>query len=65
MITWHQLKWKQSRLNVRCWQCSEILAAISTDGSSKRDEDIADYLNEYRENDDLSKNGEKLFDQLI
>ena len=55
MKTRHHLKWKHSRLNIRCWQCSEMLVTISTDGSSKNDEDIADYLNEYQENDDLSK----------
>ena len=164
MKTRHHLKWKHSRLNIRCWQCSEILVTISTDGSSfsfnsiaefleiscpichttceysliekddglfkshdwdsdidsldldgqageinrnlmrhyktmllagettkkfmenefyivgdyleflskmgkdgssKNDEDIADYLNEYRENDDLSKSGEKVFRRAI
>jgi len=164
MKTRHHLQWKYSKLNIRCWQCSEILVTISTDGSSlnfnsiaeslelgcpichtacgysliekgdgmfkshtwdadidswdldgqvgelnrnllrqhktmllagettkkfmenefyivgyyleflsemgkngslKNDEAIADYLNEYKENDDLSKSGEKLFRRAI
>ena len=39
----------------------EFLSEMGKDGSSKNDEDIADYLNEYNENYDLSKSGEKLF----
>ena len=30
----HHLEWKGSRLDIRCWECGEILLSISTDGSS-------------------------------
>lgn len=39
----------------------EFLSEMGKDGSLKNDEDIANYINECKENDDLSKSGEKLF----
>jgi hypothetical protein len=43
----------------------EFLSEIGKNGLSKIDENIADYLNEYKENDDLSKSGEKYFRRAI
>ncbi len=43
----------------------EFLGETGKNGLSKNDENIADYLNEYKENDDLSKSGEKLFRRAI
>ena len=43
----------------------ETISEMAKDGSSKNDENIANYLNEYKENDDLSKSGEKLFRRAI
>ena len=40
----HYLKWDHSRLNIRCWQCSEILVTISTGGSSLNFNSIIEYL---------------------
>ena len=40
----HYLKWRHSRLNIRCWQCSEILVTISTDGSSLNFKSGAEFL---------------------
>jgi phage FluMu protein Com len=40
----HYLKWEHSRLNIRCWQCSEILVTISTDGSSLNFKSNVEYL---------------------
>jgi hypothetical protein len=40
----HELEWRQSKLNIRCWECSEILVTISTDGSSLDFKSIAEYL---------------------
>jgi len=30
----HHIEWKNLRLNIRCWSCSEILVSISTEGPS-------------------------------
>ena len=38
---------------------------MDKDALLKNDDDIADYLNDYKENDDLSKSGEKLFRRAI
>jgi hypothetical protein len=43
----------------------EFLSEVGKDALSKNDEDIADYLNEYKEDDDLSISGEKLFRRAI
>mgnify|MGYP001545797091 CR=1 FL=1 len=40
----HHLTWKHSRLNIRCWECGEILVAIATDGSSLRFSSITEFL---------------------
>jgi hypothetical protein len=40
----YHLKWRHSRLNIRCWQCSEILVTISTDGSLLNFKSVAEYL---------------------
>ena len=43
----------------------EFLSEMGKDALSKNDEDIADYLNDYKESDDLSRSGEKLFRRAI
>jgi hypothetical protein len=43
----------------------EFLSEKGKDGLSKNSENIADYINEYKKNDDLSKSGEKLFRRSI
>ena len=43
----------------------EFLGEMGKDALSKNDEDITDYLNEYKEEDDLSISGEKLFRRAI
>ena len=43
----------------------EFLSEMGKDALSKNDEDIAAYLNEYEEDDDLSKSSEKLFRRAI
>ena len=40
----HHLTWKHSRLNIRCWECGEILVAIATDGSSLNFNSITEFL---------------------
>jgi hypothetical protein len=40
----HHLEWKKSRLDIRCWVCSEILISISTNGSTIRFDALADSL---------------------
>ena len=40
----HYLNWEHSRLNIRCWQCSNILVTISTNGSSLNFKSNVEYL---------------------
>ena len=40
----HRLVWKDSKLNIRCWSCSEILLSISTDGSLLNINSIAEFI---------------------
>ena len=40
----HHLEWKESTLNIRCWECSETLLSISTEGSAIRFNSVADSL---------------------
>ena len=43
----------------------EFLSEMGKNALSINDDYIADYLNDYKENDDLSKSGEKLFLSLV
>ena len=43
----------------------EFLSEMGKDGSLKNDEDIANYLNECKENDYVSKNREKFIRRAI
>jgi hypothetical protein len=43
----------------------EFLSETGKNGSLKNDKDIDDYLNDYKEEDDLSKSGENLFRKAI
>jgi len=40
----HNITWKYSRLNIRCWECGEILVTITTNGSSLSFNSIAEFL---------------------
>jgi len=40
----HHLEWDGSRVNIRCWVCSEILLSISTNGSSLSFDSSAEYF---------------------
>ena len=40
----HYLIWKHSSLDIRCWECGEILVAITTNGSSLSFNSIAEFL---------------------
>lgn len=40
----HHLEWDGSRLNIRCWVCSEILLSISTNGTALSFDSSTDYF---------------------
>jgi hypothetical protein len=40
----YNLTWKHSRLNIGCWECSEILVTIATDRTSLSFSSITELL---------------------